>query len=114
MSLRPVRSSAAANAGGTTASWVLPSFAQASRRAGIGEVFGLCGSWKLSRGVCVPNHRCAGIRESACRSHDPLSWAPVLMRAHGCARSEDTRLQDELLDRFWGGWRCTACTARAD
>ena len=72
-------------------------------RAGIGEVFGLCGAAGSYRGACVSRLIDALASASPpAEVSDPLSWAPVLMRAHDLrALSEDARLQDELLDRFW-------------
>ena len=72
-------------------------------RSGIPEVFTLCGASGGYRGVCVSRV----LDDLAAASPpadvgDPLTWAPVLMRARDLrAMSDDPRLQAELMDRFW-------------
>lgn len=72
-------------------------------RAGVGESFALCGAAGVFRGACV-TRLIDGLAAASPPADvgDPLTWAPVLMRAHDLrALSDDAELHGELLDRFW-------------
>ena len=72
-------------------------------RAGASEVFALCGASGVYRGMCVSQFIDALAAASPPADvGDTLNWAPVLMRAHDLRElSDDPRLREEVLDRFW-------------
>lgn len=72
-------------------------------RAGLADAYALCGASGDYRGVCVVEliDGLAAVSPPSDVS-DPLTWAPVLMRAHDLrALVDDARLRAVLLDRFW-------------
>ena len=72
-------------------------------RAGLADAYALCGAAGDYRGACVVQliDSLAAVSPSSDVS-DPLTWAPVLMRAHDLrALVEEGRLRDVLMDRFW-------------
>ena len=72
-------------------------------RAGASEVFALCGASGVYRGMCVSQFiDDSGAASPPADVGDTLNWAPVLMRAHDLRElSDDPRLREEVLDRFW-------------
>jgi hypothetical protein len=72
-------------------------------RAGLADAYALCGAAGDYRGACVVQliDSLAAVSPPSDVS-DPLTWAPVLMRAHDLrALVEEGRLRSVLMDRFW-------------